>query len=330
MSGARIPFFGPRRASTTRTDLTTRLDARALAAETRVRRARPRSGGRPSGYIVSFWTRAGNTLELCELSRLRGTLAHLPTPRTRRAVPTARPMPSAKKEPAPPPPAPLPPSSPPPASPPPGAPRAPPLPVAPPQPQTDLTDAFDAGVLDDGGDFTLRASLTVYSSGAELGGLAPQWTDASVRATFTPRHLQPHEPPLAPLQPHSPHDHPALNPPTVALRQGSRAPRRAGRTHDMGAARAMGRARARVHLRHRPTRLERPALPRPRLPLLARSSTRPRGRRADQRAGVQAHERRRTRVHDGRMYPCRGPRGPELLHRRRSHPTGKHPQVTRL
>jgi hypothetical protein len=235
-------------------------------------------------------------------------------------------MPSAKKEPAPPSPAPLPPSSPPPASPPPGAPRAPPLPVAPPQPQTDLTDAFDAGVLDDGGDFTLRASLTVYSSGAELGGLAPQWTDASVRATFTPP-LQPHEPPPRPAH-HSPPDHPALNPPTVALRQGSRAPRRAGRTHDMGAARAVGRARPRVHLRHRPTRLERPALPRPRLPLLARSSPRPRGRRADQRAGVQAHGRRRTRVHDGRMGSGGGPRGPELLHRRRSHSTGDYTRVT--
>ena len=97
----------------------------------------------------------------------------------------------------------------------------------------------------------------------------------------------------------------------------------------MGAARAVGRARARVHLRHRPTRLERPALPRPRLPLLARSSPRPRGRRADHRAGVQAHGRRRTRLDDdGRMDPGGGPRGPELLHRQRSHPTGDYTRVT--
>jgi hypothetical protein len=62
-------------------------------------------------------------------------------------------------------------------------------------------------VLDDGGDFTLRASLTVYSSGAELGGLAPQWTDASVRDAFTPP-LQPHEPPFAPRT-----THPTTTPP---------------------------------------------------------------------------------------------------------------------
>jgi hypothetical protein len=28
--------------------------------------------------------------------------------------------------------------------------------------------------------FILRASLTVFGSGAEVGGMAPSWTDASV------------------------------------------------------------------------------------------------------------------------------------------------------
>ena len=62
----------------------------------------------------------------------------------------------------------------------------------------------------------------------------------------------------------------------VALRKGSRARRRRGRQHDMGAARAVGSARARVDVRHRLARLERPSVQRPRFPRLARGSTRSR------------------------------------------------------
>jgi hypothetical protein len=84
-------------------------------------------------------------------------------------------------------------------------------------------------VLDDGGDFTLRASLTVYSSGAELGGLAPQWTDASVRATFTPP-LQPHEPPLAPRTTHPPTTPPRPPPQWLCVRDLARLDAQAERT----------------------------------------------------------------------------------------------------
>ena len=84
-------------------------------------------------------------------------------------------------------------------------------------------------MLDDGGDFTLRASLTVYSSGAELGGLAPQWTDASVRATFPPP-LQPHEPPLAPRTTHPPTTPPRPPPQWLCVRDLARLDAQAERT----------------------------------------------------------------------------------------------------
>ena len=94
-------------------------------------------------------------------------------------------MPSEKKSDAPLPPATPPPSPPSPLSPPDALP-APPFPLV----AATLQDpaSFDASVLDDGGEFTLRASLTVYASQSSLPGLAPQWTDASVRAA---RSLQP-------------------------------------------------------------------------------------------------------------------------------------------
>ena len=323
MSGARIPFFGPRRASTTRTDLTTRPDARAWAAETRVRRARPRSGGRPSGYIVSSdeggeharttfpfaWhprppshsTDASRGADgAAHAFREEGTCASAPRASTP-VVAAAR--------------------------------------VAATRRSTSPATSGRSPSTSDGPNRRLRRGRArrrgrLHPSRVADGVLERRGagrTRAAMDGRIGARHLHPAasttRTPPRPAH-HSPPDHPALNPPTVALRQGSRAPRRAGRTHDMGAARAVGRARPRVHLRHRPTRLERPALPRPRLPLLARSSPRPRGRRADQRAGVQAHERRRTRLHDGRMDPGRGPRGPELLHRRRRHPTGDYTRVT--
>ena len=60
------------------------------------------------------------------------------------------------------------------------SPPAPP-PPSPFPPPSSILPSFDASALDDGGAFALRASLTVYGSGADVGGLAPSWSDASWR-----------------------------------------------------------------------------------------------------------------------------------------------------
>ena len=57
------------------------------------------------------------------------------------------------------------------------SPPAPP-PPSPFPPPSSILPSFDASALDDGGAFALRASLTVYGSGADVGGLAQSWSDA--------------------------------------------------------------------------------------------------------------------------------------------------------
>jgi len=140
-------------------------------------------------------------------------------------------MPSEKKSDASPPPAPPPPSPPSPLSPPDALP-APPFPLV----AATLQDraSFDASVLDDGGEFTLRASLTVYASQSSLPGLAPQWTDASVRAART---LQPRGPrrrthSWTPAPPELTASSALPLGLAVALREGSRARRRRGALMD--------------------------------------------------------------------------------------------------
>ena len=91
------------------------------------------------------------------------------------SAPVAPRPPEPPSSPAPSPP-PLPPPQP--ASPPP----TPPRPLSPREEEQYLEQettrpAFDSTILDA---YALRASLTVYSSGREVGGVAPSWKDASV------------------------------------------------------------------------------------------------------------------------------------------------------
>ena len=180
MSGVRITRVEPRCAPAKRTDPSTRRDARAWAATTRVQRNAARSGR--ARAISADDLKAGLMNASWEAVFERGLWAFsfsTAAPSTRASSGAAgASMPSKKKSDAPLPPAPPPPS--------------PPSPLSPPVAAT-LQDpaSFDASVLDDGGEFTLRASLTVYASQSSLPGLAPQWTDASVR---TARSLQPRGP----------------------------------------------------------------------------------------------------------------------------------------